>query len=353
MTAGAFILLVSDWGITGFISRARARGSDSLVNGSLRVNDITSAALAIAAIPLCTAASGHPALPLLALSVVYERNSETQLSVFYADGYRKVPMVSVVGRRVIALGTFVALLSTGIDGLWCFALGQAAGTGFAQLYQRRKIRGLSIGAGSADMRTVILDARHFWFGAVLGHVRLLDTLIVAIATTAVSAGIYSAAQRLTSPILLLPAALSQILLPHAARSHDGGARAARRITILTAATYLLIAPICPYTSEILSFVFGPDYASGGPILTWVLIGLPLVALSGPLAAILQGRGRERVVSRNGVVFAALALVGMMSGVALAGAEGLAAGLTVASLLRLPVIVFVACRGETPPLMSQK
>lgn len=347
VSAGAFILLVTDWGITGVLSRARTRGSNALVRGCLRINDTTSLAVGFGAAIATLAASGSLALSVFALSVVYERNSETQLSVFYADGHRGIPLVSVVARRLVALAAFAGTAAAGLDGLWAFVLGQALGITLAQLYQRRGLHRLGIGEGRVGLRALLKETRHFWLGAMLGQVRLLDTVVVAVATTTLAAGVYSAAQRLTSPALLLPAALSQVLLPYATRSVDGSKRVARQITFAFAATYIVIVPACVFSSEVLGFVFGPDYASGGAILTWVLLGLPLVALTGPLAAILQGQGKEAVVSRNSAAFAVLAVAGMCAGVALDGAEGLAAGLTIASLLRLPVIVFVAWRGEAP------
>lgn len=336
---GAFIMLLSDFGLTPALSRARARGENKLVRGFLRVNDwaMLPVGLAFMAITALTL-DELPALVLLVATIVVERNSETQLSVFYADGSRLVPAASVLGRRAIALAVFIGLISLDQNGLWSFCIGQLAGAAFSQAYQRICMHRLEIGPDRQSLGVLFRAAWPFWMSSVLNQVRLLDTAVVAVFASSVSAGLYSAALKLTGPLLLIPASLSQVLLPYASRPGSNLVRASTRITLVFLSSYVLLVPACVLSEEILSFLYGPSFGPAAPILVWMLLGLPVLALSGPLAAILQGCGSERFVALNGGIFAVVMVAAMALGAAADGPTGVAAGLAIASAARVPVLL---------------
>lgn len=342
VSLGAFVMLVTDFGITGVLSRARAREDTALVAGCIRTNDIVSGLVAIlTVIGTVVVAPGKVLLVPLMISIILERNAETQLSLFYADGDRVVPLVSILGRRLIGVALFGGLVAGGLDAMWAFGVGLTTGAGFSVGYQKivlMRSRASRPPYGIIDPIEVIRGSVSFWISSVLNQIRVLDTTIVAATSTALSAGLYSAAQKLTNPLLLIPVSLAQILLPYAARPGANVSKASIRVTQLFLATYILIIPGCFFDEHALGLFFGTSYRSGGAILTWMMLGLPVLALSGPLAAILQGCGGERFVAVNGALFAVLALVAMAGGGAIFGAVGVAAGLAIASGLRVPVLL---------------
>jgi O-antigen/teichoic acid export membrane protein len=335
----AFILLVSDMGLTASVSRARARGNEDVVRGALRVNDVISAVVGVVlAGTVALLSRDLLALGVLVLALSLERNAETQLSVFYADGDRLAPAASIVGRRAISLGAFILLLGTGTDGLWAFCWAQLLGTLFSQAFQRFLLYRRRIPVLAAGARDVLRVAWPFWISSVLNQVRLLDTTLVGALGTAASAGMYSAAMRIVNPLMLIPASVSQVLLPHASKATTDTVKVAYRVTGLFMLSFVAIVPAVLLSADILALLFGEPYASAAPVLAWSLCGLPFVALAGPLAAILQARGDERFVALNGGAFAVIAIGAMIAGGIVADGTGVAAGLAVVSAARVPVLL---------------
>lgn len=348
-----FALLVTDLGITATLARARAHHDERLVAGALRLNDLVTIVTAVAfAVLAAIAGSPHLALGLLALSLTLERNTETHLSVFFADGAKFVPAASILGRRVLMLGVFAGLLALRTDGAIAFAVAQLVGVAFSQVLQRWVVRELAGTNGASDLRSVVAGSWRFWASSVLNQIRILDSAIVGTFASIASAGLYSAAQKLVNPVLLLPASLSQVILPAVARNPSSAVRTTYRVCLLFFATYIVIVPLSFFAGDVLGLLFGPPYAAAGPILVWAMVGFPLLALAGPLAAVLQGCKDEGFVAVNGAVFAAVALTGMVLGAVFGGPVGVAAAMTICYAIRTPVLVIRIVRrhgttGGTP------
>ena len=341
-----FALLVTDLGVTAALSRARAQNDHGRVLGALRLNDIVTVATSVifAGLVLLGAQPGV-ALAVLAVSLTVERNAETHLSVFYADGARLIPALSILGRRALMLGSFVVLTLLFDDGAVMFALAQLVGALFSQVLQRATVER---GAGTAPplgLVSVLRGSWRFWASSVLNQVRILDSAVVGALASVASAGLYSAAQKLVNPMLLLPASLSQVILPAVARDGTNVRKVTVRICGLFIGTYVVLIPMTFFARELLDLLFGTPYGDGAPILVWMLLGFPMLALSGPLAAVLQGRGDEGFVAVNGAIFAVIAIAAMLVGVAAFGPTGVAAGMTLASALRVPVLVIRVFRQE--------
>ncbi|WIJ45903.1 lipopolysaccharide biosynthesis protein [Curtobacterium citreum] len=334
-----FALLVTDLGITATLSRARARADHGMVAGALRLNDVVTVVTAVLfAVIAGLSAAPHLALGLLALSLTLERNTETHLSVFFADGSSVVPAASILGRRLLMLAAFGGLLLVHADGAVAFALAQLVGVVFSQLLQRFTVKSVRGDIRAIGLRAVLAGSWRFWASSVLNQVRILDSAVVGAFASVASAGLYSAAQKLVNPMLLLPASLSQVILPAVAKSGSDAVRITRNVCLLLLSSYVVLLPVCFFASDLLRLLFGSPYAAAGPILIWALIGFPMLALSGPLAAILQGRHDEGFVAANGAAFAAVALAGMVLGAIWEGPVGVAAAMTICYALRTPVLV---------------
>jgi O-antigen/teichoic acid export membrane protein len=312
----------------------------------LRLNDFVTVATAVvfAGLVLLAAQPGV-ALAVLAVSLAVERNAETHLSVFYADGARLIPALSILGRRALMLGSFVVLTLLFDDGAVMFAVAQLVGALFSQVLQRAT---MERGGGTVPplgLLTVLRGSWRFWASSVLNQVRVLDSAVVGALASVASAGLYSAAQKLVNPMLLLPASLSQVILPAVARDGTEVRKVTARICGLFLGTYVVLIPMTFFARELLDLLFGAPYGDGAPILVWMLLGFPMLALSGPLAAVLQGRGDEGFVAVNGAIFAVIAIAAMLVGVVAFGPTGVAAGMTLASAVRVPVLVIRVFRQE--------
>ncbi|WP_420363707.1 lipopolysaccharide biosynthesis protein [Curtobacterium aetherium] len=335
----AFALLITDVGVTATLARARATNQDALVRGALRLNDVITVASAIV-FGTVTGLFVQPwlAVAILVVALTVERNAETHLSLFYAEGARLVPSISILGRRATMLATFAGLSVVEVDGALAFALGMLTGAVFSQLIQRVTVRRSYRDSQAASFRQVFSGSWRFWVSSVLNQIRTVDSAVVGAFASVASAGLYAASQKLVNPLLLLPASLSQILLPAVARQGADVGKITKRVCLLFLSCYLPIIPLTFFAGDVLAFLFGKPYDGGASILIWAMLGFPLMALSGPLAAILQGLGREGFVAWNGLLFAVLAIAGMLVGVTVAGATGVAAGLTIAYAVRAPILV---------------
>lgn len=341
-----FALLVSDLGVTATLSRARARQDHALVRGALQLNDVVTVVSAVLfGVAAGFAAAPGVALAILAVSLTVERNVETHLSVFYADGSRFVPAVSILGRRLLMLAVFWGSLQASVDGALAFAIAQLAGATFSQALQRITLAPLSRTASPLGLGTVFRGSWRFWASSVLNQVRILDSAIVGAFASVASAGLYAAAQKLVNPLLLLPASLSQVILPAVARDRSNVRRITKRVCGLFLGTYVVIVPVTFFARGLLDLLFGSPYGDGASILVWAMLGFPMLALSGPLAAILQGLGDEGFVALNGALFAVVALIAMVGGAITFGPTGVAAGMTIAYTLRTPVLVVRIFRSD--------
>ncbi len=164
---------------------------------------------------------------------------------------------------------------------------------------------------------------------------MLDTAIVAVLLAPAAAGLYAAASKLVQPTMLIPQTIASLVLPKATRlGRDRAASLVRPMVLASAASLLVVLPLLLVAEPLVVLVMGDQYAGAGDTLRWLLLGMPFVALSAPLAAILQGSGRERVAALNGVAFAAVLMVGLVGGALVAGTEGAAAGLSASFVVRV-------------------
>ena len=350
-SAGVFAALLTDFGVASCISRARARGNNALVAGGLLTNDLTAAILSVvgsAVILLVGQASpASIALSLLLTALAFERNAETGLSVPFADGNRRAPAVSILGRRIIGIGVFGILLLFGVDGLTAFCVGQVVGAAFGYVHKTISLAATGIHrAERVSFGAVFQNSWPFWVSAVMNQVRVVDTTVIGLLLGAHQAGIYSAAAKLVNPVLLMSTALGSIIMPHSARSDPRAAAGmANRISLVFTLTLIPIALPVIFSTQLSVFLFGEAYADSGDVLAWSLLSVPFVALAGLLTAILHGQGRERYLAVNGVVFAILLLAAMFVLTPLIGAAGAAIAIGSTSLLRCLILFVLIHRGR--------
>lgn len=125
----------------------------------------------------------------------------------------------------------------------------------------------------------------------------LDVFILAGVATVADVGHYSVAVAVTGVMLLLPAALSDVLFPRvAALSRDNSGHASRDFVETKALRHAVI--VVAVSTGVLALalvllvvpVYGPDFRASVELGLILLPGVALIALNGPLAASYVGRG---------------------------------------------------------------
>lgn len=109
------------------------------------------------------------------------------------------------------------------------------------------------------------------------------------------AGIYGAAFRVINmaytPIRALQGAMITRLLPHDASDHGLHVRRAKKFAALNLVTILPIGVILFFAVDLFEPLIGEDFAESSRMARWLLLFLPLKALSGVPLSALQGLGR--------------------------------------------------------------
>jgi len=350
LSVGAVFMTVADLGASTLLVKARADGDDALVRSLLSLNAVTTAAasgLGVVVWGAFGALSGSLApywavLAFLALAV--EKNVDTALGVSVAEGASRPTLISVLLRRSVQLVVMVVLQPV-VGALSGFALGYLLSVATAQLHLRRELSSLGVkvgAAGLAELRAAAKACAPYLVSNVSAQSRMLDVSIVAATAGAGSAGLYSASQRLANPILLIPQALTSVLMPHATR---GTARRAKEIThqlaLGTLVLCIAMASAVFWAEPLIVLLFGSAYAGAGSVLAIMLVSLPLVGLSSALGSVLQARGKQMYVAANGLVFAALGLAGLWVGASQLGAAGAAAAACATFLLKCVALMAAA------------
>jgi O-antigen/teichoic acid export membrane protein len=311
----AFVLL--DGGMVTLLLRSQARGDGSLVKAGLKLNAVTSVVaaglLAPGALIVVWPRPDLYWVPILVLALATDKSADTCLSVFYAAKANLEPAMSIFGRRV---GSLLGVLFAGYVGwgaTFGYAWGLLAAALAAQTVLRLRLRRIvPVGAHShvSLWRTLRLGAP-FALTNLGAQISALDTLLLSAVMPPYAVGLYTAAAKLTSPFLLVPQALSSVILPHASTlSLPQVQRLSGRLVILFGLAVPVLGAVGLLSPALLAMVVGQEYTDAAGCLLALLLGLPFFALSSPLGSLLQSQELERFVSLNGMAFGVLSLVGL-------------------------------------------
>ncbi|WP_227496992.1 oligosaccharide flippase family protein [Planctomonas psychrotolerans] len=350
LAVGAVYFVIVDLGLSSFISRASAKGHLGDVATALRLNTISSVlggVVAAGAITLFAAGQQLPAgLLVLGLSMALEKNVDTALAVSIARGNKTTPAVSILVRRALTLGLLAALYAAGTDPILAYAYATLASSLVGQFLARRA---LADDYRYTGQRTPSLwrAAFPFLLANLTASSRNLDILIVTTTSGSQMAGLYAAAQRLTSPFMLIPSTIATLVLPAGAKGTPRrAARIAWKLTGIHLGLLALLMGVAVFADPLVRLLLGTDFAASAPILAWTLAAFPFIALASPLGGLLQSQGHERVVATNGIVFSIVLIVALIIGSLLFGGVGAAQALTavyVAKSVSLLAIIRVRLR----------
>jgi O-antigen/teichoic acid export membrane protein len=181
-------------------------------------------------------------------------------------------------------------------------------------------------------RTVIKQALPLGAGTLFANFSInLPLIAIGILMTNADAGVYSAASKLVSFLLVLDRVLGTLLLPVSTRLHSYSSE--RLVSMLNAALKWIIIAALPFAvggtlvaDKLLPFVFGGQYVVAADIfkiLIWFFFFTMLhtIYISGLIAA-----GKEKEFSRIMMMSLAIFAVCVFAGTALFGVTGTAAGM---------------------------
>lgn len=334
----SMILSIAEFGMSPLLSKSRAVGDDELVNAIVRVNFISSISFGLCGFILAFWYLDHNGLPLavacLALSVALEKNTDVSLNIPIADGKKWVPAASVVLRRACSLIFFCALFWLDKDPLhayvWALLASAVIGQCHIQLYRKNNV----MASSRTGFQELLSKALPFSVSNISGQTRNLDTVLIGVVASVGTAGLYSAALKLTNPLSLLASSLTSVIMPFAARNdHSYSVMLGRRLAYLAAASFVVIIPLAFYSEPIVTALLGEAYREAAGAFLGGIVALPFLSLASPLGSILQSRGQQKYVAVNGVVFAVVTLALVALGAMFWGAGGASGGLAVSFALK--------------------
>lgn len=321
---------VADFGIGTYLAKLHALKEVGAAQAALRFNALSTflsaILLSIGLFAVFFEWTYAWTVPLIAISFAMQKNADTALAIPIADGSARIPVVSLLIRRTSSLAAYGLCIVMGTDAIPAYAIAVLFGAVAGQIhiwlvvtrsYRRRDAP--HVGRGS-----LMRAALPYMFGNVSAQARMLDTAIIAAVLGDISAGLYSAATRLTKPIMLIPQTMTTLILPHASgRGGKNARRMAWKLTLGALISLAIMIPLSLLSEPLITLTMGEAYKGGTVALAVSLISLPLVALPSPLGSLLQSQGHEVYVSINGAVFAIINLLAILAGALLFGIAGVA------------------------------
>jgi O-antigen/teichoic acid export membrane protein len=345
---------VTDFGLSTLIGRSYAHGERVMVASALHYTTLTTWSFGAIAFAAGLGLSAIGVIPIsisvLTLAVAIDRCVEFRLFVPMAATRKVEPSSSILIRRVTQLGLYLGFVGVGVPALWAYSttylLGALAGYAQSTLFLRRLV-------GKEDSRRPAREVfgKGFAFGVknVSTQIQYLDSFLVSAFSGAHSAGLYAAASKVTSPLILIPGTLAASVLPHAARATPRRARELGvRVVLVLAVVLILGAPVGFILAEpVCTLLYGDAYRGAGRPLAFLLVGIPFAIVAAALSAILQGQGDERFVAKVGVIFT-LAFVSAISiGAISSGPTGAAIGSTLVYVANCLPLMYRMARRTTP------
>lgn len=151
---------------------------------------------------------------------------------------------------------------------------------------------------------------HFWQATVAGRLETLDVTISSIVTSAAGAGIYGAANRLTSPLNILTSSALTIYTPAMSRAKNFEERMDifRRACLTMRWVSLALIFASPIIGMGVEWLLGSDYSGILPVVIIVTIGCAASAQSQPIIALFYSLSMASTVTIVRIVVVPFALV---------------------------------------------
>ena len=305
ITLAGFLTLFMDPGINWTLVRETAKADEArrrtLFSTTFALKSVlivAGVAIIIYLAPLFSTLPGAKAvLPIVALVLAFDTLRDFFTSVMRAKEQMEwdAAIYVLTNFGILIFGfIFLSMAATARSFAWAYVAGDVLGIAFAAFLIRRYFKDL-VGSFSAALIGPIL--RTAWPFALTGALGALltnaDLLILSWMRSASEVGIYSAAIRIVQLLYLVPTVLQFSTMPVLARLAKKEPERFR--TVLERITKVILMAAIPFgiggailAGPIMQLMFGSAYASGGPTLSLLLIGLifdfPAVLIAGAIFA---------------------------------------------------------------------
>lgn len=316
MSIGAFALTVADFGVSTLIVKEYSQREFVQVDELAALNLLTTLATALVGLVAILCISLQSGIEyiwftLLVLGLALEKNTDTLLGTTIAADRPWDSVTSILVRRLCLVAVTTIAAISGFDVVAAYCAGYFLSSVVSQLHIRWVCAHRLAIAPHISPRAA-LPALHRCVPYALSNItaqsRLLDVTIIGTISGVSAAGLYSAGQRLTNPMMLVPQTVTSLVLPRASKSSRNEAlRLSMHLIAWTVAAAAVCAPMIWLGSSITSLLFGEDFAPAGPIFGLLLVSVPVVGLSSTLGSILQGQGQASSVAMNGIIFAVVCI----------------------------------------------
>ncbi len=305
ITLAGFLTLFMDPGINWTLVRETAKADEehrrTLFSTTFALKAVLIAAgvaIIVYLAPLFSTLPGAKAvLPIVGLVLALDTLRDFFTSVMRAKEQMEwdAAIFVLTNFGILVFGfIFLGMAATARSFAWAYVAGDILGIALAAFLIRRYFKDL-VGSFSAALIGPIL--RTAWPFALTGALGALltnaDLLILSWMRSASEVGIYSAAIRIVQLLYLVPTVLQFSTMPVLARLAKKEPERFR--TVLERVTKVILMAAIPFgiggailATPLMGLIFGPAYASGGPTLGILLIGLvfdfPAVLLAGAIFA---------------------------------------------------------------------
>jgi O-antigen/teichoic acid export membrane protein len=332
-------MMASAGGLGMFGARAAARGEGPLLAGPFIGARLMNALAALALIAcvvflMPNAATGRFILLLSVALIPVALNLD-----WYFQG--KEAMASIGVARIISAAVYfllaVTLVHTPAD-LLLVAAGAVAGDTAAALFLamrfRRRFPAERLRPVFSGWRKLTLGAFPLGAGTLLAQIGVnLPPLVLGILMTNADAGIFSAAGKLVTLLLVVDRVIATLLLPATARSYGRSPEALSEMLNGAVKWMAIVAlPVCVggavLARRIVPVVFGDAYAAAGDVLSVLIWFLPATLLHTVYTSGLIAAGEEKLYGRIMVIGALIYVCSTFLLTALFGAIGSAAAVVI-------------------------
>lgn len=304
---------IMDLGISSHIIKTRSENKDSeeILSCLIYANSISLCAGLIFLAAFITIGikvnEVYLQLTPLAIWISLEKMADILLCVHQADGENKKISISIATRRLICLASLMALTTAKVQILVAYSTSMAIAAAISYLSSAITINKNLINQKKTSLSEILKKSRPYWIHSMSMQARNIDTAIVTACSGTTQGAYFSAANRIISPLSMIPNSMAMVLMPSISKresSKEQYLKSAYIISAVSSLPLLLIFVTAPYITPLL---LGDAYEDAAPVLQVVCLGLAISSLSTIFSAILQGAGRAKVVSTISLITTSLYL----------------------------------------------
>ncbi len=313
-----------------------------------------SIALAVALVATAYLAWIDPFLPDALIAVLALQLVLNAIAMCYIDGLYGTEHIREVAKSLGASGVAVQVgslaavaLDAGTAGVACtYVLGSLVTIGVARRFLVKRAGPVHLRAPTLALLRHVKGSRSFFFQNIVHTVRQrLDVILITSILGTHAAGVYGASLTLIQRLDIVQDALTTALFPRVSSLQGQATDELRELVRLSFKLMLVFSMplaigIFGIADDIVSLVFGAEFADATPVLALIAVGIPFGFVYGLLFNVLSALGRQEEVFRWALAVLVPDLAFMVGGILLGGVPGAAAALVLVAIsLVVPLVVY--------------